>query len=89
MILHTINKTSALKKCIDLIQAGDTVVLLEDGVYLALSGKTDQQGVTWLAMTIDVEARGLVDRLPDHVQSISYVDFVKATTEADKICTWF
>ena len=89
MILHTINKTSAFTKCTDLIDAGDTVVLLEDGVYLALLEKSGQQSVTWLALLADIEARGLVDRLPDHVKCISYLDFVNATTEAEKVCAWF
>ena len=37
MILHTVNKPAAWVKCSDLIGPHDEIVLLEDGVYLALT----------------------------------------------------
>ena len=84
MILHTVNKTTAWAKCSGLITEQDEVVMLEDGVYLALS-----EIKTGHAIRADVEARGLLKRLPKHVRLIDYPDFVRLCIEADKICAWF
>ena len=84
MVLHTVNKPAAWAKCSGLIAENDQVVMLEDGVYLALSEIS--QGY---AIRADVEARGLSGRLPDQVQLIDYGEFVRLCTQADKICAWF
>ena len=85
MILHTINKVSALELCNDLIAAGDKVVLLEDGVYLGLQPLP----FPVFAIRIDVDARGLGGRLTEQTESIDYSDFVRLCSEADKVCSWF
>ncbi len=85
MILHTINKVSALALCRDLICEGDKVVLLEDGVYLGLQPLP----LPVLAIRQDVDARGLSGRLTDHTKLIDYNDFVHLCTGADKVCSWF
>lgn len=85
MILHTINKVSALELCRDLITEGDKVVLLEDGVYLGLQPLP----FATLAIRIDIEARGLGDRLTKQTEPIDYSDFVDLCTRADKVCSWF
>ena len=84
MVLHTVNKPAAWAECSGLIAEKDQVVMLEDGVYLALSEIS--QGY---AIRADVEARGLSGRLPDQVQLIDYGEFVRLCTHADKICAWF
>jgi tRNA 2-thiouridine synthesizing protein B len=84
MTLHTINKTSALALCEPHLSPGDGIVLLEDGVYLALA-----LGRPAAAVRADAEARGLVGRLPADITLISYDEFVTLTCEADKICSWF
>jgi tRNA 2-thiouridine synthesizing protein B len=85
MIVHTINKVSALGLCNNLIAEGDKVVLLEDGVYLGL------QSLPFLvsAIRFDVEARGLGGLLTAQTESIDYSDFVRLCIEADKVCSWF
>jgi tRNA 2-thiouridine synthesizing protein B len=85
MIVHTINKVSALGLCNNLIAEGDKVVLLEDGVYLGL------QSLPFLvsAIRFDVDARGLGGLLAAQTESIDYSDFVRLCTEADKVCSWF
>ena len=85
MILHTINKVSALGLCSDLIAEDDKVILLEDGVYLGL------QPLPFLVFAIrfDVDARGLSSRLAAQTKSIDYSDFVGLCAEADKVCSWF
>ncbi|HIE87731.1 MAG: sulfurtransferase complex subunit TusB [bacterium] len=85
MIVHTINKVSALGLCNNLIAEGDKVVLLEDGVYLGL------QSLPFLvfAIRLDVDARGLGGLLAAQTESIDYSDFVRLCTKADKVCSWF
>ena len=85
MILHTINKLSALGLCRDLIAEGDKVVLLEDGVYLGLQSLP----FPVFAIHFDVDARGLAGRLTEQTESIDYSDFVSLCTGADKVCSWF
>ena len=85
MILHTINKLSALDLCRDLIAPGDRVVLLEDGVYLAL--QTLPFPIS--AIHHDVVARGLEDRVTTDTEMISYEEFVQQCATADKVCSWF
>ena len=85
MILHTINKVSALALCKDLIVENDKVILLQDGVYLGIHPLPFAS----FAIRDDVNARGLVDRLTEQTESIDYVDFVRMCTEADKVCSWF
>lgn len=84
MILHTINKTSALGKCQSLIAETDRVVLLEDGVNLGLRALPFNA----VAIRSDVEARGLQDRIGD-TALISYSDFVELSEAADKVVAWF
>ena len=85
MIVHTINKVSALSLCSNLIAEGDQVVLLEDGVCIGL------QPLPFLvfAIRVDVDARGLSGRLTEQIESIDYSDFVSLCGKADKICSWF
>ena len=84
MILHTINKPSAWKEISGLIDENDSLVLLEDGVYLALS--EINQGY---AIRADVEARGLLKKLPQGIELIDYKQFVRLCVTADKTCAWF
>ena len=84
MILHTLNKTSALAKCSNLIAEDDLMLLMEDGVYLALQGVDEG-----FALKADVEARGIADRMPEGIRVIDYDGFVSLTAEADKVCAWF
>ena len=85
MILHTINKPSALSLCRHLISNEDLVVLLEEGVYLgeeSLPGKVH-------AIMADLVARGMDSKLAPEITRINYSDFVALATEADKVCSWF
>ena len=84
MILHTVNKPAAWDKCEGLIESGDEILLLEDGVYLALSN--DFQCT---AVVADVDARGLRTKLGANVRLIDYDEFVDITIRADKVCAWF
>ena len=84
MILHTINKSSAWADSFGLINENDCLVMLEDGVYLALSEVN-----YGFAIRADVEARGLLKKTPKSVELIDYDEFVRLCVRADKICAWF
>ena len=85
MVVHTINKVSALVLCSNVIAEGDQIVLLEDGVYLG------RQSLPFsvFAIRVDVDARGLSGRLTEQIESIDYSDFVSLCAKADKVCSWF
>jgi tRNA 2-thiouridine synthesizing protein B len=85
MIVHTINKVSALGLGSNLIAEGDQIVLLEDGVYLGLQSMP----FSVFAIRVDVDARGLSGRLTEQVEAIDYSHFVSLCAEADKVCSWF
>ena len=85
-MLHTVNKSpfqnSALESCLRLVQKGDIILLLEDGVYAAATGTVKsslieqavKQHVVYV-MEADLQARGL-DQLIKSVRIASYGDFV-------------
>jgi sulfur relay protein TusB/DsrH len=87
MILHTINNSSALDKCLGLIARDDVVVLLEDGVYIAM--KSDRISANVYVIEADAKARGINQRLEPAATQIDYNQFVELSTQADKICSWF
>ena len=84
MIVHTINKPDSWPSCNELFTQDDELVLLEDGVYLALDKVSKA-----CAIQADVEARGLLDRVPGSIRLIDYTDFVRLCTQAEKVCAWF
>lgn len=85
-MLHTVNKSpfqnSALENCLRLVQKGDVILLLEDGVYAAVVGTVKssliEQAVKQhavYALEADLKARGL-GNLIKGVRMASYGDFV-------------
>lgn len=84
MILHTINKPSALSLCKALIRDDDHVVLIEEGVYLASQNLPGKVSV----ISSDMNARGLGE-LANEIPRIDFAAFVEMCAEADKICNWF
>ena len=101
MILHTLNKplgSLACTNCLNTLRYSatassnrDSLLLLEDGVYLA--DRANEKQVEGLqtklyAIDADVEARGLLTRLLPEVTLISYVDFVRLVTEHKLTKSW-
>lgn len=85
-MLHTINKSpfqhTSLEDCLRFVQAGDTVLLLEDGVYAAIDGTNRTHLISEAlarcevcALDADIAARGL-DHLVPGVTLIDYDGFV-------------
>ncbi len=98
MILHTLNKapqTPAAVGCLNALGSStnsqDSLLLLEDGVYLA--GKANEALVEKLpipvfAVEADIEARGLVNRMASGITLVTYVEFVELVTEHKMTKSW-
>ena len=85
MMLHTINKPKALVSCNELIKDSDSVLLLEDGVYLV---NESIPGVVY-ALKKDLQARGFKILRQRGIELIDYKKFVEISCRADKVCAWF
>ena len=97
-ILHTINQSpfnkSTLQECINFYQQHDAIILLENGVYGALSSQplaSELQHKTCYALRSDLDARGLNNReaLLENIHTIDYPQFVQLVTEYDKVQSWY
>ncbi len=86
-MLHTVNKSpfahSSLESCLRFVQAGDVILLMEDGVYAA-AGSTSRSHLIEQALKngpvyaiqADIKARGLTD-LVTGIQLADYDKFVE------------
>lgn len=98
--LHTVNTspfaTRTLESCLNHCRDGDAVLLIEDGVYGALSGTAVSEmvaghagRVTIHVLTPDAVARGLdAGRLADGVAGVDYGGFVDLVTGHDRTQAW-
>lgn len=89
--LHTLNDPMLLTLCLRAADNGDSVLLIEDGVYNAQSGAAGKipAGIKIYALQNDVEARGLKNRLDTRVTLASDNDFVTLCCEHDRVINWF
>jgi tRNA 2-thiouridine synthesizing protein B len=98
--LHIVNKSptdrNSLDTCLRLAKPGSSVLLIEDGVYAAVSqaaqagAVTGKMGdLTFYVLGPDVSARGLDDvSLIDGIRSVDYEGFVKLVVEHDAAQSW-
>ena len=98
-ILHTVNKSAyerdTLEACVRLASKGNSVLLIEDGVYSAMSGSKKSSVIenagdlNFYVLGPDVKARGISeDRLIDGVKVVDYKGFVELTVENDTVSAW-
>lgn len=96
-MLHTVNKspfqTKTLEDCARFLQAGDILLLLEDGVLACQAGTQQSallEGIMKTAevhaIRADIKARGLTDLMPG-IQVTDYAGFVDLV-EKNKIHSW-
>ncbi|MBK5929215.1 sulfurtransferase complex subunit TusB [Halochromatium salexigens] len=98
--LHTVNKSpfekTSLAACLDHASAGAAVLLMEDGVYAALT-RTSVEGqvkgaldnLKVYALGPDLQARGLLeDRVIPGISVVDYAGFVDLAAEHDKVQAW-
>ena len=98
-MLHTVNKSpferNSLASCLRCAKPGNTILLIEDGVYAATSGTTVTDEVSQAlaevkicALQGDIEARGLQDRVIAGIELVDYAGFVDLAVEHDKVQSW-
>jgi len=98
--LHTVNKSpfekNALKSCLGHISSGDTVLMIEDGVFGARKGSAAatmvqaalQNGKVY-ALASDLAARGIKPQdVIDGVQLVDYGGFVDLVTHHGRTMAW-
>ena len=99
-MLHLINKSpfdrNSLDSCLRLAKSGSSVLLLEDGVYAALSKASSAEALskrlgdlTFYVLGPDVSARGLDDTpLIDGINVVDYGGFVDLVVEHEVAQSW-
>lgn len=99
--LHTINKSpfsnSALSSCIKVCTKCDGILLLEDGVFGAIGSAPEsaqlqelmRSGTRIFAISADIKARGLTEKLITSIELIDYDKFVQLTIEHRCIQSWY
>lgn len=99
-MLHTVNKSPAesnkLENCLQFVQPGHAVLLLENAVYAALKDSEMAAQLLDLSPEInvyvlipDLAARGLQDKaINPEIKQIGYPDFVRLATENEIVQSW-
>jgi tRNA 2-thiouridine synthesizing protein B len=95
-MLHVVNKSpyerDALATCVGYYQDGDTLLLIEDGVYAAIAaGKaaTSLQGLKVAALGSDLQARGIgEDKRVEGIEVVDYAGFVDLVAASDRVQSW-
>ena len=97
-ILHTVNKSpfqkNDLASCLAHVSDDDAVLLIEDGVYGAVSGTSAADQVknskaTVYVLGVDLAARGIAeDKVGDGVKIVGYDGFVDLAAEHSAINSW-
>ena len=82
--LHIVNRPRALASALEVAAADDPVLLIEDGVYAALTAESRDI----LVLEDDARARGVAQRLPAGMRLIGYAEFVDLAAEHSPIVSW-
>lgn len=99
-MLHIVNKSpyqsSSLQSCLRMALPGQSVLLIEDGVYAATSGSSAQAQITaalgkqvkFYALRPDMDARGVSTKAMDKVTLVDYGGFVDLVAEHKTSNSW-
>ena len=98
-MLHIVNKSPyerpALDACLRYVQPGSAVLLIEDAVCAATSGsewsgrmREASPAVRFFALTPDLEARGLRERLVEGIEAVDYSGFVDLVASQGAVQSW-
>jgi len=93
--LHIVNQTSshdALSACLRIALGGDSLLLIEDGVYQVsqIAAHPEALKLTLFALQEDVAARGLsLANLPVIITPIDYTQFVELVCQHQRSVSWF
>jgi tRNA 2-thiouridine synthesizing protein B len=98
-MLHIVNKSpfekSTLDSCLRVAQSGNALLLIEDGVYAALKGGATEprvrealQKFKIYALSPDLEARGMKERVLEGVTLVDYGGFVDLVAQHNVVQSW-
>ncbi|MEY4644500.1 MAG: hypothetical protein RLZZ596_1331 [Pseudomonadota bacterium] len=98
-MLHIVNKsptqTRSLESCLRMILPQHALLLIEDGVYAALSGtplenklRAASINMKIFALKPDLDARGVTNRTLDSVTLVDYGGFVDLVAEHGTPNSW-
>ena len=98
MTLHLLNKSpqsmSLYSNMLASLSDNDSILLIEDGVYGALSAhnklfKSLPDTVSLFVLKADTEARGLSERVSALFDVIDDNQFVELTCQNEKVVSWY
>ena len=93
--LHTINRSpdsKLLERCLNVINADDAILFLEDGVYhciLPTNLSAIAETVKVYSLREDMLARATLSKTKDRVEAIDTARFVGLCCEHEKVVSWF
>jgi tRNA 2-thiouridine synthesizing protein B len=96
-MLHIINKSPYDRPALDsALNTGEgAILLIEDGVYAAAKGGAEEAKIKgamgkfkFYALTQDLEARGIADRVMDGITAVDYAGFVDLVAEYKTNQSW-
>jgi tRNA 2-thiouridine synthesizing protein B len=96
MILHTLNappSSNVFSECLSLLQPGDALLLMGDGVYAALSDTSScsalvASGADIYALVDDARAAGVLDRI-EHATALDMDGFVELSERFERQLGWY
>ena len=100
-MLHTVNKSPfmshSFETCLGLASEGSDILLIEDGVYAAISGtesagRIEQMMPTckFYVLDADLKVRGIeVKKLMCGIEPVGYDGFVDLAVKNSQIQSWF
>lgn len=100
MSLHTYNKSlnageARLQDCLRMLASGDSLLLLEDGVYVTMQLQPGMPlreripaGVALYVLQPDAEARGISAKIPADFSGIDYTGFVQLCLAQPRVVSW-
>ena len=98
MLLHTVSQSPdagpALASCLRTARPGSHILLIEDGVYAGrqlskTSTALTRSGCSVYALRVDVEARGLTNKMATGVGLVEYADFVELAATCHAVQSWY
>lgn len=98
-MLHIVNKSpqerNTLDSCLRIAQEGGAILLIEDGVYAVVKGSAAETKVKaalgkfkFYALSPDLDARGVGDRVMDGITLVDYAGFVNLVAENKACQSW-
>lgn len=90
-MLHIVKTVHALPEVVNLFQAGDALLLIEESVYAANPqhrAYRQIQGLNIAVLANDAKARGIENRISSNVVLVDYDGFVELTTNHANSMTW-